>query len=667
MARCVVALRAACAGQADPVTGMASALIELNNVTRYYGSGDTEVRALDGVSLTIQSGEFVAIVGQSGSGKSTLMNILGCLDRPTDGSYTIRGQSISDLDPDELASLRRRTFGFIFQRYNLLASVSASENVEIPAVYAGLNLAERREKAADLLEKLGLGERIHHKPGQLSGGQQQRVAVARALVNDAEVVLADEPTGALDSGSSNELLNLLEAMHAEGRTIILITHDAKVAARAKRVIEIRDGKIVSDTGREDLGQQDAPVYRQERKGPSPVVQVIESVKMAFRSLRANLFRTALTLLGVVIGVSAVVAMLAIGEGSRSEVMARFESMGPNLLFVRPGAPGTRVRGGALATLTLEDAKALAELDNIIAAVPSRSGNATLRVGSNDYSSSIEGVSEAWPDAQNRDMKYGTFFTAEDVSNRIGVVVLGTTTAGNLFDNVEGAIGQYVFLGGAPFEVAGVLEEKGATSWGQDQDDIALVPITTGMMRIFGQSYLSSITVAVDDTKQITETEAEAHALLLARHGGTEDFQIRNTASILASVEETQNSFSILLGSVAAISLLVGGIGVMNIMLVSVSERTREIGVRMATGARRSDIMTQFVVEALVVGGLGGLAGVLIGLGVCFILAQSGMTVAVTALPAILAFSSALGTGLLFGLLPARQAARLDPVTALASE
>lgn len=645
---------------------MTHPLIELRDVSRYYGSGDTEVRALDGVSLTIRSGEFVAIMGQSGSGKSTLMNILGCLDRPTNGRYAIRGQDVSELDPDTLAALRRQTFGFIFQRYNLLASVTASENVEIPAVYAGLKLSERRDRAAELLDKLGLGERVHHKPGQLSGGQQQRVAVARALVNDAEVVLADEPTGALDSGSSNDLLDLLQDLHASGRTIILITHDPKVAARARRVIEIRDGRIVSDSGAEQAEPVEAPDYRYSRKGPSPAAQVLESIKMAFRSLRANLFRTALTLLGVVIGVSAVVAMLAIGEGSRAEVMARFESMGPNLLFVRPGAPGTRMRGGAIATLTLEDAQALGELENILAAVPSRSTNATLRVGGRDYSSSVEGVSEAWPIAQNRKLKYGTFFDKEDVDSRIGVVVLGTTTAGNLFDDIRGAVGQYVFLGGAPFEVAGILEERGATSWGQDQDDIALIPITTGMMRLFGQRHLSSITVAVDDTKRIAETEAEAHALLLARHG-TEDFQIRNTAAILASVEETQNSFSILLGSVAAISLLVGGIGVMNIMLVSVSERTREIGVRMATGARRSDIMTQFIVESLVVGGLGGIAGVLFGFGVVFILAQWGMTVTVTPLPAMLAFSSALGTGLVFGLLPARKAARLDPVAALASE
>jgi len=645
---------------------MEAPLISLKGVKRYFGSGDTEVRALDGITLDIHSGEFVAIIGQSGSGKSTLMNILGCLDRPTEGTYFVRGQDISHLNADELAAMRRETFGFIFQRYNLLASISASENVEIPAVYAGLNNADRREKAETLLTRLGLGDRTGHKPNQLSGGQQQRVAVARALVNDAEVILADEPTGALDSGSSNELLGLLEELHNAGRTIILITHDPKVAERAKRVIEIRDGRIVSDVGSGDVKQPASDTYRRKNKGTSPITQVTESVKMAFRSLRANLFRTALTLLGVVIGVAAVVAMLAIGQGSQREVMSRFESMGSNLLFVRPGAPGTRMRGDAIATLTLADANALEELDNVLAAVPSRSGSATLRVGSNDYSTSIEGVSASWPIAQNRGMLYGTFFTKDDVDRRVGVVVLGTTTAGNLFDNVQDAVGQYIFLGGAPFEVAGILEEKGASSWGQDQDDVALVPITTGMMRIFGQSYLSSITIAVDDTDRIDETEAEATELLLARHG-TEDFQLRNTASILESVQESQNSFSILLGSVASISLLVGGIGVMNIMLVSVSERTREIGVRMATGARRSDIMAQFLIESLVVGGLGGIAGVLIGFGVCLILDANGMSVVITTMPAALAFTSAMITGLVFGLLPARKAAHLDPVAALASE
>ena len=645
---------------------MSEPLLQLQSITRVYGKDSAEVRALDGVDLTITEGEFVAIVGQSGSGKSTLMNLLGCLDRPTAGTYRIHGQDVSKMDADDLASLRRRTFGFVFQRYNLLANVSALENVEIPAVYAGVRQSERKTRARELLARLGLNGREKSRPGQLSGGQQQRVAVARALMNDAEVILADEPTGALDSGTSRELLELLEGLHQSGRTVILITHDQKVAARADRTIEIRDGKIIADSG---AVPRSKPCFehRTARTSPSFILQLTESIKTAFRSLRANLFRTALTLLGVVIGVAAVVAMLAVGQGSQRDVMARFEDMGANLLFVRPGGDrGARMRGDAIATLTLEDADALGELDNVIAAVPSRSGSATLRRGNADHRGSVEGVSEDWLLANNRRVEYGTFFTAEDVDRRVGVVVLGTTTAGELFDNVSDAVGEYVFLSGAPFEIAGVLEEKGASSFGSDQDDIALIPITTGMMRVFGSSYLSSITIAVEDTDVISTTESEANTLLLDRHG-TEDFRIRNTASILESVQQTQNSFSMLLGAVASISLLVGGIGVMNIMLVSVSERTREIGVRMATGARRSDILVQFIVEAVVVCALGGMIGILSGFGICAILMNLGTSIAITPLPAILAFSTAFLTGFVFGFLPARNASRLDPVRALSAE
>ena len=645
-----------------------SALIDVSNVSRVYGKGEAQVRALDGVSLSIEAGEFVAIVGQSGSGKSTLMNILGCLDRPTTGAYRVRGKDIATLSPDDLAELRRDTFGFVFQRYNLLSTASAAENVEMPAIYAGGALEERRARAKALLEKLGIGDRGHHRPNELSGGQQQRVAVARALMNDAEVILADEPTGALDSSSGAELLSLLEELHAAGRTIILITHDHNVAARAHRIIELADGKIVSDKAATAITaeRRAAAPFTKSVAAPSFLLQASEAVKMAFRSLRANLFRTSLTLLGVVIGVAAVVAMLAIGEGSQKQVVASIETMGANLLFVRPGAPGTRMRGSAIATLTMDDAARLAELDNIAAAVPTRSDRATLRVGDADYQTSIDGVTADWPLAQNWALAYGSFFTKDDQDRRAAVVVLGYTVADNLFENVSAAVGQYVFIGGAPFEVGGVLAPKGATAWGQDMDDVALAPITTGMMRLFGQNYLSSITIAVRDTKRIAETEAAAHSLLLSRHG-VEDFQLRNTASILESVEETQKAFSILLGSVAAISLVVGGIGVMNIMLVSVTERTREIGVRMATGARRSDIMMQFNTEALVVGALGGVIGVLIGLGVSLALSATGMSVAITPTPAMLAFGSALAIGLLFGFMPARKAARLDPVIALASE
>jgi macrolide transport system ATP-binding/permease protein len=648
---------------------MFAPLLEIDNVSRIYRTGEVEVRALDGVSLKIHSGEFVAVMGQSGSGKSTLMNILGCLDRPTSGAYRVRGQDVAAMDADELAALRRDTFGFVFQRYNLLSSISALENVEIPAVYAGHSLKEREERAFRLLSDLGLSDRVDHRPNQLSGGQQQRVSIARALMNGAEVILADEPTGALDSQSSKDLLNLLKELNRAGHTIILITHDAEVASNADRIIEIIDGRILSDRLREGAipaVQAGGLSHADGGRAPNTMTQISEAVKMAFRSLLANLFRTALTLLGVIIGVASVVAMLALGEGSQKSVLQRIEAMGPDLLFVRPGAPGTRFRGSGVATLNLGDVQAIAELESVAYAVPERSSRQTVRSGSVDYSTSVVGTSEDYPQARSRPMEEGVFFSHEDVSRLSAVVVVGTTVAENLFPGGRSAVGEFILVGGAPFQIIGVLAPMGATSFGSDMDDIVLLPVTTGFMRLFGQQYLSSITIKVADVRKINDTEEEVRQLVMGRHG-VEDFQLRNTASLLETVQETQNTFTLLLGSVAAISLLVGGIGVMNIMLVSVRERTREIGVRMATGARRSDIMLQFNTEALVVGALGGMIGVLVGLAGAMLFSQAGIAVAITSLPAILAFSCALITGLVFGYLPARQASRMDPVAALATE
>ncbi|MBX3504257.1 MAG: MacB family efflux pump subunit [Parvibaculum sp.] len=640
-------------------------LIELRDVTKVYRTGGQEVRALDGVSLTIRRGEFVAIMGQSGSGKSTLMNILGCLDRPSGGSYEVAGTNVAALTSDELASLRRDTFGFVFQRYNLLSTMTASENVELPAIYAGTTRAERHERAKGLLARLGMGERAAHRPTELSGGQQQRVSIARALMNGADVILADEPTGALDTQSGADVLNVLKELNGEGRTVLLITHDAEVAAHADRLIQISDGKIVSDSGAKPM-QGSAPAD-EPLAGHGFVIQaeIAEAVKMAFRSLRANIFRTALTLLGVVIGVAAVVVMLAIGDGSKENIVSSMQSMGTNLLVVRPGAPGIR-SSGDIATLTTADADAIREIDNVVAVVAERSTSSTLRFGNVDYRTQIEGT---WPEmtlVRDWNTGRGGFFTETDLNGYAPVIVLGQTVVNALFPNGEEAVGQYVLVGNIPFEVAGVMEPKGAAAFGRDQDDVAFVPLTTGFMRLFGRQYANSITVKVADSNRVTETEEAIHALLLARHR-TEDFQIRNTASMLETLESMSNTMTILLGSVAAISLLVGGIGVMNIMLVSVTERTREIGIRMATGARMNNILVQFNTEALVVCGVGGLIGLLLGLSVAQLLSGVGLNIAINPMPSILAFSCAVLTGLVFGYLPARKAARLDPVVALASE
>src|SRR6185295_6412984 len=300
----------------------AEPLIELVDVTKTYRSGELDVEVLHGVSLKVYPGEFLAIMGASGSGKTTLMNIVGCLDRPTTGTYHFMGKDVSGFERDELARLRREAFGFVFQSYNLIGTASALENVEVPAVYSGMPPAERSARAKELLGSLGLGERLLHRPSQLSGGQQQRVSIARALMNGGRIVLADEPTGALDSKSGVEVMALLQELSRRGHTVILITHALEIARQAKRVIEVKDGRIVSDPGPqrspEETADPAAPDVARPRDegGASLVGGAFEAAKTAVRALRSNLFRTVLTLLGIVIGVASVIAMLAIGDGAK---------------------------------------------------------------------------------------------------------------------------------------------------------------------------------------------------------------------------------------------------------------------------------------------------------------------------------------------------------------
>ena len=640
-------------------------LLDLAHVSRHYRAGDTVVRALDDVTLRVYPGEFVAIMGQSGSGKSTLMNIIGCLDRATAGDYRVRGHDVSQLSGDDLAALRRETFGFIFQRYNLLATSSAQENVEIPAVYAGMTRAKRAERAKSLLTTLGLDDRTGHRPGALSGGQQQRVAIARALMNDPPLILADEPTGALDSRSGQEVIALLKDLNAQGRTVVLITHDEQVAAHARRIVRIADGKIVEDSGAQESTvpapvPDEAPVAH----GGRLITDAGEAMFTAIRALRVNLFRTALTLLGIVIGVAAVITMLAVGNGSKQSVLDQISSLGTNLLSIRPGAPGVRPSGD-VATLTVDDTRAIANLANVVSVLPERTGGKTVRFGDTDYATQIQGTGYAFPAARDWPLAQGTFFTQDDQNGYAAVAVLGKTVADILFPLNDG-VGKYVLIGNIPFEVIGVMTPKGAAPWGQDQDNVAMVPITTALTRLFGQNYLSNVTVKVADTKTITQTEDAITALLKGRHH-IEDFQVRNTASFLQMATQTQNTLTILLGAVAAISLLVGGIGVMNIMLVSVTERTREIGIRMATGARMRDIMIQFNTEAAVVCTIGGVLGVALGLGAGWVLSMFGVNILFTLPPVVIAFTCAVATGLVFGYLPAAKAARLDPVIALSTE
>jgi len=646
-------------------------LIELKNIRKtYVTDGDVRVDALDGVSMSIYAGEFVAIMGASGSGKSTLMHILGCLDRPTSGEYLFAGQDVSQLDADALAYLRREAFGFVFQSYNLLATATAEENVEIPAIYAGLSQEARRERTSQLLESLGLGDRMTHRPSQLSGGQQQRVSIARALMNGGEIILADEPTGALDSKSGAEVMTLLEDLAAEGHTVILITHDASVAAHANRVIEIKDGEIIKDSGSHKVPaivNPELEVPDLHGKASYALVSGLgESLRMAMRALKANVFRTVLTLLGIVIGVSSVVAMLAIGEGAKQRVVQQIGSMGTNLLVIRPQFNNARGRG-PVATLTVQDADAIGDLPYVQAAMPDVQGSAVVRYGNIDFQpETVNATTDALPIVRSWPVARGIFFTEDDIRSYASVAVLGESVYEALFPDGDDPIGKYILIKDLPFQVIGVMSPKGGTSQGDDADNTVFVPLTTGMLRLFGQRFLRSITIAVSDLDQVDATQQAVLNLLEERHR-TQDFRVRNMAELLETVTEAQNTLTIFLGSMAAISLLVGGIGIMNIMLVSVSERTREIGIRMATGARQRDILQQFLSEAIVVSAIGGVVGVVVGVGAGLTIQAFGSPIAFTAAPMVLAFGCAAATGLIFGYAPARKAAKLDPVVALANE
>jgi len=647
---------------------MSKPLLELNKVTRTYLSGGEPLTVLKEVSLTIQSGEFVAIMGASGSGKSTLMNIIGCLDKPSVGTYSIRGVEVASLNGDELAALRRDTFGFIFQRYNLMSDLSALENAEVPAVYRGMAKAQRQEHARDLLQELGLSDRLQHHPNQLSGGQQQRVSIARALMNGGPVILADEPTGALDSEGGKEVMTILEKLHGQGHTIILVTHDSDIAAYAHRIVRIADGRITSDEQK-----QKETVVKQLQIGEtgndvkSGLAVLGEALMMALRSLVNNRMRTALTMLGIIIGVASVVALMAIGNGAKQDVLERIQAMGTDLLTIERGPPAVRASGEIVVSFLPEDLPFIASVPGVDMVDPETELSTLLRFGNQDLMVTASGTSEDFTRVHDWPAQLGVFFTAEHVKRYAQVVVLGQTVVKNLFSADIDPLGKYVIIGNAPFLVIGVLSGKGSTPRGDDLDNSVWLPYTTAGARIFGQRFFKHIIVRVKPDADMTVVQAGLHTLLMHRHR-KEDFNIRNMADTIATANETQNTLTYLLAAIAVISLVVGGIGVMNIMLVSVTERTREIGIRMAVGARNFDVLFQFLTEAVMVCFIGGLVGVLVGIGGGLTTSKlAGWRVIFTIMPIVIAFMCAFLTGIIFGYLPARKAAQLDPIEALARE
>ena len=694
----------------------APVLIELSEVRKRFGGHDgvPELEILHGIDLRIRAGEYVAIVGASGSGKTTLMNILGCLDRPSSGEYLFQGEAVSGLDDDALAALRREVFGFVFQGYHLIGTSSALDNVAMPARYAGVSEQARHKRAAALLSRLGLTERLQYLPHQLSGGQQQRVSIARALVNGGRVILADEPTGALDSTSGEQVMQQLDELAAAGHTLILITHDPAVAARARRIVLMADGRIVGDATAPVDGKvhplpatdrsvaddsplvrhADAPVRKDGRpcaeapaeapaevpteapadlsdlhplrgRGRLPLLADLpEILRSARRVMRLNRLRTGLTLLGIIIGVASVIVMLAVGQGSQEKVLAEMQTFGLRTIYIfREWLSDTQ----QARPLSMADVAAVQQVPNVEQASPVIDQNGIIvRHGNRTLRTNLSATTRHFAQALNWPVSQGTLLETEDEHDLRKVVLLGERVREALFGAHGQAVGQEILVGNVPFRVIGVMAPKPAPFPEDDVNNQVIVPVGAAAVRLVGSMELSRINVVIRDMRHAAETEAAIVKTLTARHG-RKDFNILNQAQAVQQLAQANRTLTLMLGLIAAISLLVGGIGVMNVMLMTVRERTGEIGIRIATGARQADILRQFLVEAMLLTGIGGTVGVsgglLIGLG----LKALGIPMAFSPLAAAMAFGCAVATGVIFGFMPARQAARLDPVRALAGE
>ncbi len=652
---------------------MASSLLKLKGIRRSFGEGASAVEVLHGIDLEIKKGELVAIIGPSGSGKSTLMNIIGCLDTPTSGSYEVAGRNTFNLGPDDLAQLRRDFFGFIFQRYHLLGHLDAKENVQVPSIYAGFKKERRNERALELLDKLGLKERADFKPSQLSGGQQQRVSIARALMNGGQIILADEPTGALDSKSGAEVMKILEQLNAQGHTVILVTHDPRIAAHAKRVISIKDGVIESDTINEEVFIEHKEAHDEINLKSSWSTsfrayfdRFKEAYVMALRAMVSNRLRTLLTMLGIIIGIMAVVSVVALARGASDKVIENISSMGTNTITIMPGERMGDVKSGRVRTLNIKDLIAVQGQPFVDSASPTIQSQVLLRQGNISNNATVYGVNDEYLRVYGMNVDKGRLFSSAESSQSPQICVIDANTARTMFPSVN-PLGKRLLVNDMPVTIVGVLEDKEVAFRPRDALYVYM-PYSTLMSRLINQNYLSSIIVRIADGFAPAVAEKSLNSLLLARHG-RKDFFMQSSDTIMKSISQTTGTFTLLISAIAVISLIVGGIGVMNIMLVSVTERTREIGIRMAVGARQSDIMTQFLIESITVCIIGGLAGVILSIALGWILGMvmPSIPLSFSVMSIIVAVITSSAIGVIFGFMPARSAARLNPIEALARE
>lgn len=638
-------------------------MLKLENINKNFNLGKNKVQVLNDINLEIKKGEFVAIIGQSGSGKSTLMNIIGCLDTQSSGKYYIDDKDISKFSSDEKASLRRKKFGFVFQRYNLISNLTALENVCLPGIYEGLD--DRKTKGLNLLDRLDIKEKAYSRPNQLSGGQQQRVSIARALINGGEVILADEPTGALDSKSGIMVMEILSNLHKNGHTIILVTHDKNVANYANRIIEIKDGKIINDETKKNEKFTIQDLDKNKNKS-SFGYKFLEALKMAISSIFSHKLRSFLTMLGIIIGIASVICVVALGEGSQEKILSSIRAIGTNTINIYPGKNFGDLRAGKVKSLSVDDSRILGMQNYLDYSTPNTSTSGAITYKNLSLNANLRGGGVNSLAVNGIEIQTGRSFEVSDIANSSSVVIIDQNTKNSFFKD-EDPLGKNIFFNQKPLKIIGIAKEDENAFGGSDNLKL-YAPFSTVINKITGDRHIHSITVKVKDDINAQLAEEAIVSILTQKHG-KKDFFTRNSDTIKKTVESTMATMRLLISSIALISLIVGGIGVMNIMLVSVSERTKEIGIRMAIGAKESDILIQFLIEAIILCIIGGIIGLLTAysFGYLFNSLSGNFYMKFSTMPAIIALMSSCLVGTIFGYLPAKNASKLNPIDALLQE
>ncbi len=674
-------------------------ILEICHLSHAYKIGDETLPILSDLNFSLMAGEMVAVQGPSGSGKSSLLYLVGCLQQVQKGKIFLDGEDVSSLNEDSLAFFRNRRLGFIFQQFHLLPKATVLENILLPAHYpseiATVGSAEK-QKARELAKLVGLSDRLDHRPNQLSGGQQQRVAIARSLMNDPALILADEPTGNLDSKSSAQIMELLRTLNGQGHTILLITHDREVALKCDRIHHIRDGKFTEvEEGEKRDKQRVVPLPKQSlpQKVKLSLPQTLRLARaqlpVAWENLNRNKIRSSLTMLGITIGIAAVLSMVTLGQFTKWKILDSYAELGVNTLNFY-GYRNWEMKATDAVPNMFQDfnwEQDILPLREIFPEIDKMSPthfawSVKARLGGKSVESDVRamGINHHALTIMNRKLQFGNNISSYHVENGSGVCLLGSEVAERLMPGPR-ILGQTMLVqvnnNSFSCRVIGVLKSVSSNKEWNKPNLQVLMPSSYFVQANTERWYkrLQNVLIQLKNGSDVEKVGKGIRAFFEQKYGASGRFIVDSDSVLISQMQKFLTLFTILLTFIALVSLAVGGIGITNMMLVSVSERFREIGLRKALGATPTSIRLQFLMESILICGIGGLLGIVIGLGgyhgilfgVSKLMPKLGFTWLIDWSALIFSVVAILIVGVVSGLFPALKAERLQVIEALRSE